>query len=94
MPAGGEGRSVGQVSDFGSGHDLKVCEFEPRVGLSAVSAKPALDPLSPSLSLCPSPAHALSLSLPLKNKIKQNEDSNTFRGGRSQCPGEPFVTIK
>ena len=60
------GGSVGYASDFGSGTIyLTVCEFEPRIGLAAVSTEPASDPLSPSLSL-PLPlvcAHALSLSL-------------------------------
>ena len=41
---------------FGSGHDLMVCEFEPRTGLYTDSSEPAWDSLSPSLSL--------SLSLP------------------------------
>ena len=49
--------------DFGSGHDLTVCEFEPHVGLCADSIEPAWDPLS-SLSL-PFPS---SFSLSLKNK--------------------------
>ena len=44
---------------FGSGGDLVVCGFNPRVQLCANSAEPARDSLSPSL--CPSPAHALSL---------------------------------
>ena len=48
--------------DVGSGHDRVDCEFEPRIkpfiGLCADSAKPAQD----SLSLCPSPTLALSLS--------------------------------
>ena len=35
-----------------SGHDLTIREFGPGIGLTAVSAEPALDPLSPSL--CPS----------------------------------------
>ena len=39
------------MADFDSGHDLTVHEFEPRVGLSAVGTEPALDPLSPPLSL-------------------------------------------
>ena len=34
------GGSVGSASDFGSGHDLAVCEFEPRVGLCADSSEP------------------------------------------------------
>ena len=54
------GRS-GSGSGFGSGHDLTVCGFEPRVGPSAVSTEPASDPLSSSL--CPSPTHSLLLSL-------------------------------
>ena len=49
------GGSVGWESDFSSGHDLRVCEFKPNIGLAAVSEEPALDPLSSSLSLCPSP---------------------------------------
>ena len=39
--------------DLGSGHDLVVHEFKPRVGPYADRAKPAWDSLS--LSLCPSP---------------------------------------
>ena len=38
--------------DFGSGHDLMVCEFEPRIGLRAErAAEPAWDSPSPSLSV-------------------------------------------
>ena len=49
--------------DFGSGHDLTVCEFEPHVGLCADSVEPAWDSLSPSLS-----ALLLVLSLFFENK--------------------------
>ena len=37
------------------GHDLAVCEFEPRVGLRADSSEPgaALDSVSPSVSVPP-----------------------------------------
>ena len=35
-----------------------MCEFKPHMGLTAVSAEPDLDPLSPSL--CPSPTHMFS----------------------------------
>ena len=42
--------------DFASGHDLTVLEFEPYFGLCADSTECAWD----SLSLCPSPAYALS----------------------------------
>ena len=52
--------------DFSSGHDLTVHAFEPHVRLPAVSAEPALDPVS--LSLCPSPAHARSLFLSVSQK--------------------------
>ena len=48
------GGSAGEASDF-SGHDLPVCEFEPRVGLAAVGTEPALDPRCPPLCLCPPP---------------------------------------
>ena len=56
--------SVGGASDFGSGHDLAVHEFEPHIGLAAVSTEPTLDPLSPSL--CPSPTCSLSFSLKIE----------------------------
>ena len=49
------------ILDFGSGHDLAVREFEPRIGLRADSAEPAWDSLSPSL-LAP-PLLACSLAL-------------------------------
>lgn len=59
--------------DFGSGHDLMVCEFEPRVGLCADSSElrawslePASDSMSPSLSA--PPQLMLCLSLSVKNK--------------------------
>ena len=61
------GGSVGRASDFSSGHDLTVSEFEPlRRGsvLTAQSLEPASDSVSPSL--CPSPARALSLSVSRK----------------------------
>ena len=43
--------------DFSSGHDLAVCELEPRVRLCTDSKD-----LLGILSLCPSPARVLSLS--------------------------------
>ena len=55
--------------DFGSGHDLMVRGFEPRVGLSVLTAQrlePASDSGSPSLS-GPS-LLVLSLSLSKINK--------------------------
>ena len=57
------GGSVKRLTlDFNSGHDLMVCEFKSHIRLAAVSAEPALDPLSPSLS-APTP-----LVLSLRNK--------------------------
>ena len=60
--------SFGWASDFGSGHDITVCEFEPLIGLTPVCAEPALDPLSPFLSAPPLLVLSLSLSLS-NNKI-------------------------
>ena len=70
MKQGRLGGSVGDTTDFGSGHGLTVGEFEPHVRLCADSSEPGacLDSVSPSLSLCPSPVHALCLSVSLKNK--------------------------
>ena len=56
---------------FGSGHSLTVREFEPRVGLCADSSEPgACFGFCVSLSLCPSPAHALPVCLSLSQKKK------------------------
>ena len=60
------GGSGGEATDFGSGHDLAVPEFEPHIRLSFVSTEPAWDPLS--LPFTP-PQLILSLSLSLKSKI-------------------------
>ena len=46
--------------DFGSGHDLRVQEIEPHVGLCADGADPAWDSVSHSLD--PSHTHTFSLS--------------------------------
>ena len=65
------GGSVGGASDFGSGHDLMVWGFEPRVGLCADSSEPgARFGFCVSFSLCPSPTCALSLSRINVKKIK------------------------
>ena len=61
------GDSFGWASNFGLGHDLAVRGFEPHVGLCADSMEPGTCfRFCVSLSLCSSPAHAVSLSL--KNK--------------------------
>ena len=58
------------MSDFSSGHDLTVREFEPHIGLTAVSPELAWDPLSSPLSAPPQLAHALSLT---KINIKKSQ---------------------
>ena len=45
--------SVGEASDFDSGHELVVCGFEPLIGLCADSLEPASESVSPSLSAPP-----------------------------------------
>ena len=49
--------------DFGSGHDLMVCEYRPRVELCADGVESAWDSLSLSLSLPLSHSHAHSHTL-------------------------------
>ena len=51
--------------DFGSGHDLRVHEIEPRIRFFHDSVELAWDSLSPSLPAPPLLVHALSLSLSL-----------------------------
>ena len=64
LEVGHLGGPVGQVSNFGSGHDLTVCEFEPRFGFCADSSEPgACFRFCVSPSLYTSPAHALCLSV-------------------------------
>ena len=61
-PPGHLGGSVGEASDFGSGHILEVCGFEPYVRLCADSSEPeAYFRFYVSFSLCSSLARALSL---------------------------------
>ena len=72
------GGSVGEASGLGSGHDLTVCEFEPRIGLSAVSVEPASDPvslsLSPLLSSCFLSVSKINKNIKRKVKKKKAED--------------------
>ena len=66
------GGSVGEVSDFRSGHDLAVREFEPRVGLCADSSEPgARFQFCVSLSLSAPPPLVLCLSLSKISKYKK-----------------------
>ena len=61
------GGSVGWESDFGSGHDLTVREFNPHFGLCADSSEPGASfRFCVSLSLSAPPPLSLSLSLSQK----------------------------
>ena len=53
------------ILDLGPGHDLKIHEFKPCIGLCAGSMEPAWDALSPSLSASPPCSLFFSLSLSL-----------------------------
>ena len=65
------GGSVSYVSNFSWDHDLTVLEFKSCIRLCTDSSEPgACFGFSVSCSLCPSPAHALSLSQ--KQTLKQN----------------------
>ena len=52
--AGRLGGSVGQASNFGSGHDLTVRGFKPHIRLCADSSEPGACFRFCLLSLCPS----------------------------------------
>ena len=67
------GGSVSEASDFSPGHDLTVRGFEPCIGLCADGSEPgACFDFYVSLSLCPSPAHALSVS-PSEINVKKEK---------------------
>ena len=85
------GGSVGGASDFRSGRDLAVREFEPHVGLCADSSGPgACLGFRVSHSLCPSLgcvcACSLSLSLRNKNKLKKKKKTKLALQGRKCVP--------
>ena len=62
------------MSDFGLGNNLAVCEFKPCIGFCADSSKPgACFGSCLPLSLCCSPARALSLSLKNKQTLKKKK---------------------
>ena len=61
------GGSVSEASDFSSGHDLTVHGFESHIGLCTDSSElGAFFGFCASLSLCPSPTPALTLSVSQK----------------------------
>ena len=72
--AGRLGGSIGWASDFGSGHDHMVCEFEPRIRFCADSLEPASESVSPSLSAPPQ----LVLCLSVSQKINKCKKKKTF----------------
>ena len=66
--------SVSWASNFGSGHDLTICEFETHTGVAVVSAGRTLDPLFPPLTAPAQLALLLSkINIHLKKKKKGNE---------------------
>ena len=80
----------GWLSDFGSGHDLAGSLVQPRIGLCAESSDPgACFRFCVLLSLCPSPADALSLS-----KINKNfKTQETTSAGEDVEKKEPSCTV-
>ena len=59
------------MSDFGSGHDITVYEFEPHIGLRVNSSEPGVC-FRFFVSLCPSPTRTCLLSLS-KTKFKKKK---------------------
>ena len=67
------GGPVGEASDLVWAQVMisRFCVFKPHIGLCAGSMEPVWDSLSSvSLSLCPSLAHAVSVSLSKKEEIE------------------------
>ena len=70
------------MSDFGSGHDLTVCELEPRVRFCADGSEPGTCfRFCVSISLAPPPLFYVSLKKPINIKKKKK------RKMRRQCQG-------
>ena len=93
-----EGHAVAQVvaSDFSSGQDLMVPEFQPRVRSSAVSAEPALDPLSPQPLSLLLPCSASKISIKTKQNKTHNSRLDQIRGRkktRDASKGQRVTTI-
>ena len=73
------------------GHDLTVREFQPRVRLWADGSQPgACFRFCVSLSLCPSPVHALSLSVSKINKRWKKNFFFKFLRGRTMYYKSPY----
>ena len=84
--------SVGWASNFVSGHNLMVCEFEPHVGLFADSSEPqpASDSVPPSLSAPPPHLLTFSLSLSLS---KINKRLKRRRGESESSATGKWMTL-
>ena len=79
------GGSVGYASNFGSGHDLAVCGFEPHIGLCADSLEPgACFGFWVSLSLALPLSHSVCVSLSKINLKKMQILGPTIREADSQ----------
>ena len=90
--AGAPGWLSGWVSDFGSGHNLRIRESEPSVGLCADSSKPgACFGFCVSLSLSAPPLLALCVCVSLSKinikKKKKKSRRAPKRWGQSQKEG-------
>ena len=65
--------------DFGSGHDLMVCEIKPCVGLHDGSMEPlGIDSMSPSLSALPHLKINIFFQVLSKNQNKDVEEEWTM----------------
>ena len=83
--AGAPGGSVLEASNSGSGHDLTVRGFRPRVGLCADGSEPGgCLGFCVSLSLCPSPARASALALS-ENEININDNNRNQPTAQADC---------
>ena len=81
------GGSVGEASDFGSGHDLAVRGFEPRVGLCADRSEPgARFGFCVSLSL-PDPSLLTLLRFLSLSKINKHSNADSDSAGLARGLG-------
>ena len=79
------------MSDFGTGRDLTVCEFEPHGGLFAIGVEPTSYPLIPALSAPPPRTRVLPRTLSLKNKHLQKKKKRGKRFPRPSQTHKDFV---
>ena len=71
-----------------------VCEFEPHIGLTAVSTEPTLDPLFPSPFPSVPPLCFLKKTKTFKNKVKQNKTKWRHLGVYEYVPSEHVQQLR